>query len=110
MIAAAEHQFKLARCGEDGVSLAEKLAHVEATTGKRPSGLDGPVVPCQLSHLLDWFAELNAGRTGNGFGANPITWEGLDAWARLTGRDLRPWEVGLLRALDRTYLLAMKED
>lgn len=109
MIAAAEHIFQMARCGEDGVSVGEKLAHIERTTGRRPAALDGPPVPFQLAHLLEWFGELNAGRTDIRVGANPLTWEGMDAWARLTGRDLRPWEVGLLRALDRTYLLAMKE-
>lgn len=107
MIAAAEHQFKMDRCGEDGVSLGEKLAHVEQTTGRRPPELDGPAVPFQLAHLLDWFRELNTGRTGNGFGANPLSWGEIDAWIRLTGRTVRDWEIGLLRALDQKYMAVM---
>lgn len=108
MIAAAEHIFRMARCGTDGVSVGEKLAHIEATTGRRPAELDGPPVPPQVTHILEWFFELSSARTGNGFGPNPLTWTDFDAWARLMNRVVRPWEIEMLRALDRCYLASVK--
>lgn len=50
------------------------------------------------------FLELHDGRTGNGMGANPITWPDMAAWAELTGQHPLPWEVKLLRALDREWM------
>lgn len=84
--------------------MREKLLHVEATTGKRPADLDGPEPPEQLAYLLGWFADLGSGRPPGFSGPAPLTWEGILAWATLTGVDPRPWEIALLRRLDLAYL------
>jgi hypothetical protein len=100
----------MARCGPDGVSFGAKLAHVERTTGNRPPALDGPEVPLQTAHVLGWFYEISQGRTGTGFGPNPLTWAGIEAWMRLTGTVVHPWEIRLLKGLDRLYLDSLKEN
>lgn len=33
-------------------------------------------------------------------GPAPIAYQEIEAWARLTGKRPRPWEVGILKALD----------
>lgn len=57
-----------------------------------------------MAQILEWFWELHAGRTGNGFGPDPITWPAIDAWSRVTGTDLQPWEVRALIRLDCLWL------
>lgn len=96
-MASAEHQFRLGKADSKGVTFAAKMAHL----GRVPVG---PEVPPQAAHLLDWFGELSTGRTSNGFGPNPLTWSDITAWASLTGTDLRPWEVRLLKQLDIVFL------
>jgi hypothetical protein len=39
--------------------------------------------------------------------ANPITFGEIAAWARLTGREPSPWEIGVLRQMDQAALEAM---
>lgn len=46
-------------------------------------------------------------RGGNGFGANPISWEAIAAYDRLTDAGLRPWEVRAIRAMDGAFLAAL---
>lgn len=99
MIAAARHAFTMASVGQDGVPFAEKLKHL----GKRDK-LKGPKMPRQAQHVWEWFLELAAARTGNGFGPNPISFSELKAWADLTGRNPKPLEIQWLKALDRLWL------
>jgi hypothetical protein len=47
---------------------------------------------------------MNVRRTSNGFGANPITEEGVEAWARRRGIRLQPFENRILDALEVLYL------
>ncbi len=101
---AARHLFTLERPNEKGVTLRSELHQVWRTTGKRPAFLDCPEPPPQASHVLAWFLELNQGRGSSGFGPLPLGWSEIEAWARLTGKELRPQEVALLKRLDSTYL------
>jgi hypothetical protein len=49
------------------------------------------------------FLEIGSAR-GGGFGPEPITWAGIEAWSRVTGTRLEPWEARLIRSLDDGYL------
>jgi len=49
---------------------------------------------------------LDSGRGGNGFGANPLSWSEIKAWAELTGNDLREWETRMLKRMDAARLEA----
>lgn len=55
-----------------------------------------------------WFLELNAARTGTGFGANPLSFTEIFSWSALTRVRLRPWEVAALRRLDTEFLNVMR--
>ena len=62
--------------------------------------LVAPEFPEELSYLWDWTLELH-GRSGAGMaGLNPLSYETIDAWGRLTGRDPMPHEVEGLILLD----------
>lgn len=61
-------------------------------------------MPGLCAHLWRWFQELAATRQ-SGFGANPISFSEIDAWARLTRTRPAAWEVRALRALDNELLL-----
>lgn len=84
-------------------------------------------MPAELAHIWRWFGELHSGRhTGardeavndsktGGFLAFrsvpcplPITYQDIDAWARITGRTIGPFELSILRLLDNTYFLALR--
>lgn len=61
-------------------------------------------------HLIfGWFGELAAARGSSGFGANPISFAELAAWAHLTDRAPTPFEISLLRRIDSAFLAVMSE-
>lgn len=70
-------------------------------------GLAPPDIPEDGKILWDWFWELSEGRGSNGFGWLPLTWTDMDAWARIAGIDLQPWQAGIIRAMDRAWLTEM---
>lgn len=80
------------------------LEQVEKTTGKRPADLDGPDCPVEAEYLWRDFLLLSRGRTSNGFGANPLTWPDIMAWATLTRTPVTPWDVDMLIALDNAWM------
>lgn len=60
--------------------------------------------PQALAYLWQWFVEICEVRGSNGFGPNCITYPDIAAWAQLTGSRPTPWDVGVLRALDRAWM------
>lgn len=61
-------------------------------------------IPALFYEVWSWFLELNAARTSNGFGPNAISYSEIKAWAELTDRDIKPFEVTLIKHLDRIVL------
>lgn len=49
------------------------------------------------------FLEMSIARGGTGYGALPISFLEIEAWSRLRGA-LEPWEVDLIRKLDRVWM------
>jgi hypothetical protein len=96
---AARARFKMAKQDAKGAPLEAHYRQLERTMPgfKRPQL---PAIPETLAHVWAWFCDLDAGRAGKA----PISWSDLKAWAELTGRTPRPWEVHLLRKLDRVRL------
>jgi hypothetical protein len=74
----------------------EKLAALEAE-------IAGPACPPALAYLWRAFTRLSA-RRPLGFGVSPITWPDLDAFVRLTGFTLAPWEVDVIEDLDALFM------
>lgn len=58
-------------------------------------------MPPEVEHLWDWFCELAACRTSNGFAVNPISYVDIASWAALTGSEPTTWEVRALLSADR---------
>ncbi len=59
---------------------------------------------------MQWFDEISRRRTGTGFGANPISYDGVMAWARLTRTRPSAMEVEWIMALDDTRMAAAAAD
>lgn len=60
-------------------------------------------MPPEGAHAWLVFSRLRA-RTGGGMGPNPIGWADIDAFMRLTGTPLAPWEVECIEQLDQTWM------
>jgi hypothetical protein len=73
----------------------EKRAALEAE-------LAAPPLPLELEHVWYAFCRLNA-RRRSGFSAEPIAWADLDAFVRLTGARLAPFEIQLIEMLDDLF-------
>lgn len=54
--------------------------------------------------LWQTFRELHASRPQSGFGPLRITFAEIDAFQRVTGVQLKPWEVDALRRADRAFI------
>lgn len=65
-----------------------------------------PPFPREAAGVLEAFWELHAARGSNGYGPNPISYQELEAWSRLTGRVPSLWAIEQIRTLDRLYLSA----
>ncbi len=68
-----------------------------------------PPFPRVLAYLWRVFIRLHSRRGSNGFGANPITFADIEAFIRLSGTRLVPWEVEVIEELDNLYRMALAQ-
>jgi len=68
-----------------------------------PQLAEAPELPEDGIHVWMYFCELSAER-GGGMGPNPISSRDIQAWHELNGIQLEPWEVRLIKRLDREFL------
>ncbi len=95
---------------KDGHAKREHLqAAAKRGAKEAAAALEGPELPAAGAHVWEWFLELHAARGAGEFGISPIGYADIDAWARLTGRLPRFWEVAWLREIDRLWLAKPKE-
>lgn len=66
--------------------------------------LEGPPLPFPLRHIWQWFFELSDARSSGGMGPASISYQDIAAWSRLTGHRPSPWEVSVIRDLDRLWM------
>ena len=92
---------------KSGTALRSKLEHLEER-GIPQAGLD-VLIPVDMEHLWDIFWELNASRGSSGFGPSPISYLEIEAWTRITHKELTSWEISVLRQMDAAYLLTASE-
>jgi hypothetical protein len=71
---------------------------------KMPEELRPVECPKEVEYLWDYFRSMSRRRTGNGFGANPIPDEGVEAWARRRGIVLLPFENEMLDGMEQVLL------
>lgn len=84
-------------------TLADDLKMVLRWQLANPGRADGPEVPWAGARIWGLFLRLHEGRAGGGFGPAPITYEAMEAFSAITGESLRPWEIDIIRALDREW-------
>ena len=51
-------------------------------------------------HVWEWFWQIEAGRRIGQHGPEAFSFTDIDAWARLSDEEPRPWEVRALMAMD----------
>lgn len=109
MRAFAEKHFALAQVDKDGVSFREALEGLRDRTKRADkraeyeAQLACPPIPDELRYLWRSFNRLSARRGSNGFDVDPIGWCEIDAFVRLTGVRLVPWEIELIEMLDDIF-------
>ena len=69
-----------------------------------PPALVAPEFPDIISHLWEWFIELNNARPRTGMGASPIAYSEIVAWSSLTRVTPSPWEVGIIKQIDSMFM------
>jgi len=72
--------------------------------------LNGAPLPQSVSYLWSAYIRLHARRSSNGFGSNPLTWSDIEAFSRLSGIRLLPWEVEIIESIDNAYIAKQAED
>lgn len=101
----AEHEFKLNKTDDNGVTEREHLEQVRKQIGHAPEGLENPTkFPNLILHIWSVFCVLNSARTAGFSGPNPITYTEIQAWKELTETPLTPWELQVIKRLDQVYL------
>lgn len=61
-------------------------------------------MPTGGEYLWRAFHRLSLRRGSNGFGANALSWPDVDAFVRLSGVRLEPWEIEIIEHLDVLFL------
>ena len=100
----AEWDFKLSIPDKDGVALRTYLEDVERQTGHTPLPLQGPDFPSLMEHVWSAFLSLHRARTMVYSGPQPITYSEIVAWQTLTGEQMSPWEIDVIKRLDMKYM------
>lgn len=100
----ADAVFLLEVPGEDGVSLREKLEHVEATTGKRPPALDHVELPDAARGAWNIWSDLHSGRSQNGNAVVRLSWLDMQAWCAMRHEEISYTDLELVRVIDSAYV------
>ncbi|MGO4326733.1 hypothetical protein AB4Z48_18055 [Cupriavidus sp. 2TAF22] len=89
----------------DGSTVRQNLESVARQIGRRPEGLDGPVLPPAGFQVWEWFMELNNTRQA-GMGLPPITYPDMQAFFSMIGEHPARWQITAIRRLDAVVLAA----
>lgn len=93
----------------DGSTVGDHLAALRAQGVALPeddTDDDTPGLEPALVRLWAVWRDLNATRS-SGMAANPISYGEIEAFCRLTGEHLDPWEARAVRAVDDAYMLSL---
>jgi hypothetical protein len=66
-------------------------------------------LPPEFQFAWEDFCSLNATRSSNGFGVNPISYSEIKAYYDLNHIEPETWEVQLIIAFDQKYLRVQSE-
>jgi hypothetical protein len=109
-VAFAEWEFRLSKPLPDGSNLRDSFKAYRNGTGKaHPDDFWPYKMPPAAKYILDWFWDLNLGRSASGGGYLGISASEILAWCALRRLRLRTWELDALRRLDAKFLHVMGE-
>ena len=87
--------------------------HLEAAAklgGRTPGSAEAirrlneePEMPALLAHLWGWYVQLSAGRSSGMMGSTHISYQDVEAWARLMDHSPLPHEVEALMMMDTEF-------
>lgn len=80
---------------------AKAISRIEQL--KKAGVKNPPMPPNPAPHIIDRLIEIGLSEAA-GMGAAPLSWQTIDAWQRVTGVRLMPWEARLIRRLSSDYL------
>lgn len=66
--------------------------------------LDAAPCPPEAWYLWEYFLRMSVRRTGNGYGPNALSSVEVEAWTRLNGVRLAPFESEALEGLEAKFL------
>lgn len=92
----------------DGATLRTHLQRAHAATGRRDSMLAAVAEPMpeSVAKLWDAYRALAGTRARSAEGIAPIACVEIEAWQRMSGVALTPWEFGTLLLIDRAARVA----
>jgi hypothetical protein len=67
-------------------------------------------MPIIFSNIYQDFLELNAARSSNGYGPNPLGFSEIHSYYLLNRLQPEPWEVFILRYFDSIFLGVYAEE
>ena len=82
--------------------MGDHIASIRRQKGQEEA--HAPALPLDFAHVWNAFIELHQCRGSGGFGPNPISFTEIASYRHVTGIDLSPWEVKVIRALDTVYI------
>jgi hypothetical protein len=93
---------------EDGATLRVHLQRMAVNSGGRvvDPRLVPAEIPLEVSAVWGAFLSLTLSRR-SGMGLSPLTLVDIEAWSRMNGVQLTPWELDCLLEVDRATLLAV---
>jgi len=70
----------------------------------KANGIRNPMMPPNpLPHVIEHLVDIGLSEAA-GMGIGPVSWLTIDAWRRLNGVELPPWEARLIRRLSIEYV------
>ncbi len=94
--------MQLAHREGDGATLREHLQRLAGNTGRVDPRLRGGV-PKAAENVWQLYTALGIQRR-SGMGMHPLTFSDIEAWCRLYGVQLNPWELDTILELDAASL------
>jgi hypothetical protein len=92
------------------MTLRQHLDIVWQQTGIMPAKLaDAPMLPEGCEDTWAAFVQLRSSCPSAGMGPGVISFGEVDAYQRVTGERLEPWQIAAIRAADRAYLQVSAE-
>ncbi len=92
----------------EGKRAASKAPPISRYRRMMAEGSEPQMPPVNTPYLIEFLLEIGPA-IQHGGGAVPIGWLDLEAWQRLTGAELAPWEARLIRRLSHEYLAMIRD-